>query len=186
MWRWARSCKMTWIPRATEVCRLRKYRRRGATRFLRPYNHNNNNNNSHNIVIIYVYCILHAIRVHRAHNNEYYNNNNMVSLVYYYYYKIEQSAVVVVVVVFWRNYYIPSRSGALEHFWRWPFSQECFWRVVVLLCSTAQCLEHATSTSSQITFSRHNIAELFMRSGAVVWYVGWSVAICGAVEDNDN
>jgi len=105
MWRGARSCKTTWIPRAAEVCRLRKYRRRGATRFLRPYNnHNNNNNNSHNIVIIYVYCILllYAMRVHRAHNNEYNNNNNnTVRLVCYYYYKIEQSA-----VVFWRNYYI--------------------------------------------------------------------------------
>lgn len=153
MWRGERSCKTTWIPRAAVECRLRKYhRRRGATRFLRPYNHNNSNNNSHNVVIIiYVYCTLYAIRVHSAHNNEY-NNNNIVRRVYYYYY-----------------YYIKPNSQPSPSFEetimyrhgrgrRGIFGDGLFRKNVAgewsFFCvGTAQCLEHATSTSSQIAFS---------------------------------
>lgn len=112
--------------------------------------------------------IVHAIRVHLAHNNVY----NIVRCIYYYYYKTEQSATVV--VVFWRNYYTVAVGGRW-HFWRWPFSQECCWRAVVLLYRTVMSRTCNVNVITNIVFDIILLL-LFMRSDVVVSGVvggGW-------------
>lgn len=106
--------------------------------------------------------IVHAIRVHLAHNNEY---NIVRCIYYYYYYKTEQSATVVA-VVFWRNYYTVAVGGRW-YFWRWPFSQECCWRAVVVFYRSAMSRTCNVNVITNIVFDMILLL-LFMRTDVVL------------------